>query len=347
MAIANKVFVCSVCESDPRAGFTKLRSGVRLADLILENPVLMNMFGFRRSLAPLLFPGKAGHISLHKLVTIHRDKILTSPKCGKWEMVETLMYKGEKIRDVRELQERLSNILCGKTTGTCSLCFDDQIPIASLRDACGHCSHRCCEECLKSWYIQNKPGELFLEARARCPFCRSFPIYKVMRYMNQEIYAIRERHASLSNGLRSDMYYAWCTDCYRIRESMTRTCAMGSVPKIKNFVCESCIENKVKKTLLNTSKDAMKLLPNTGTCPVCKNLVLKTSGCDHITCRCGAHWCFRCEKKFSNAHDCYKHLSSCDPSDHNKKNFHNVAVFLSKPDGSESDDNDVTKNRTT
>ena len=174
MAIANKVFVCSVCEAGgPKAGFMKLKSGIRLGDLILENPVLMNMFGFRRSLARLLFPSKAGYVSLHKLVTCHREKILSPPKSGKWKNVETLLHKKEKLRDVQDLQERLSKVLSRKMVGTCSLCFDD-VPISKLRDACGHCSHRCCEECLKSWYIQNSPGQLFwrreLDVRSVDPF---------------------------------------------------------------------------------------------------------------------------------------------------------------------------------
>ena len=132
-----------LCEAGgPKAGFMKLKSGIRLGDLILENPVLMNMFGFRRSLARLLFPSKAGYVSLHKLVTCHREKILSPPKSGKWKNVETLLHKKEKLRDVQDLQERLSKVLSRKMVGTCSLCFDD-VPISKLRDACGHCSHRC------------------------------------------------------------------------------------------------------------------------------------------------------------------------------------------------------------
>lgn len=29
-------------------------------------------------------------------------------------------------------------------------------------------------------------------------------------------------------------------------------------------------------------------------CPSCTAKVVKTSGCDHITCVCDAHWCYRC-----------------------------------------------------
>tara|TARA_A100001015_G_C14968081_1_gene703895 strand:+ start:502 stop:900 length:399 start_codon:yes stop_codon:yes gene_type:complete len=131
---------------------------------------------------------------------------------------------------------------------------------------------------------------------------------------------------------------------------------MGSIPKIEKFVCESCVEDKMKHTLLNASKDAMKLLPNTGTCPKCKNLVVKTSGCDHIHCTCGAHWCFRCEKQFHDAEDCYEHMESCYGDDEKKKDNKKVVGFLSswtekrkkkkKKKKKDGKDDDTKKNRT-
>jgi len=29
-------------------------------------------------------------------------------------------------------------------------------------------------------------------------------------------------------------------------------------------------------------------------CPQCNNGVEKDEGCNHITCRCGSHWCWKC-----------------------------------------------------
>jgi hypothetical protein len=254
-------------------------------------------------------------MSLHKIVTEHRDKILRKPKRDASLLPEKLTYKKDSVGDVRGLCERLVETMSKKMLGTCSLCFDDKIPIARLRDACGHCTHRCCEDCLKSWYVQNQPGKLFLEARARCPFCRSFPVFDVMRFMNREIYAIRARDETISKrGLRSDMYYAWCIQCYRIREAMPRRCAMGSIPDLKKFICEMCIENKLGFENLENAKSALSILPNSRTCPKCKNLVLKTSGCDHIICVCGAHWCFRCESMFQDAASTYEHMATCNKS---------------------------------
>lgn len=33
-------------------------------------------------------------------------------------------------------------------------------------------------------------------------------------------------------------------------------------------------------------------------CPSCKFWVEKNKGCDHMTCRCGYEFCFRCGAKY-------------------------------------------------
>ena len=40
-------------------------------------------------------------------------------------------------------------------------------------------------------------------------------------------------------------------------------------------------------------------------CPRCKHLVYRTSGCDHITCVCGHHFCYQCRETS------YNHTSTC------------------------------------
>lgn len=35
-------------------------------------------------------------------------------------------------------------------------------------------------------------------------------------------------------------------------------------------------------------------------CPKCKFYVERTEGCNHMTCKCGNHFCYKCGKNFSN-----------------------------------------------
>jgi hypothetical protein len=35
-------------------------------------------------------------------------------------------------------------------------------------------------------------------------------------------------------------------------------------------------------------------------CPKCKRWIEKNQGCDHMTCKCGCEFCYRCGKKGCN-----------------------------------------------
>lgn len=43
-------------------------------------------------------------------------------------------------------------------------------------------------------------------------------------------------------------------------------------------------------------------------CPRCKTPIEKTDGCNHVTCRCGAHICWKCLAVFDTPDQCYTHL---------------------------------------
>ncbi|KAI1407147.1 hypothetical protein F5Y13DRAFT_195690 [Hypoxylon sp. FL1857] len=44
-------------------------------------------------------------------------------------------------------------------------------------------------------------------------------------------------------------------------------------------------------------------------CPRCKTPLEKTEGCNHMTCRCGAHICWVCLKTFETSRPCYEHMN--------------------------------------
>ncbi|KAK8867088.1 hypothetical protein M9Y10_010057 [Tritrichomonas musculus] len=45
-------------------------------------------------------------------------------------------------------------------------------------------------------------------------------------------------------------------------------------------------------------------------CPKCKTPTIKNDGCNHIQCKCGAHWCYKCgDGPFSDGSQCYAHMS--------------------------------------
>jgi hypothetical protein len=50
--------------------------------------------------------------------------------------------------------------------------------------------------------------------------------------------------------------------------------------------------------------------PGTKRCPFCRVAIVKTSGCNHITCRCGKHWCFYCGQGFNTPTETYSHMKA-------------------------------------
>ena len=92
---------------------------------------------------------------------------------------------------------------------------------------------------------------------------------------------------------QANMYYAWCRECYQVKEAVPRECAAGVLPTIENFVCSDCLD----------CKDP----PQSKPCPGCQTPTTKSGGCNHITCPCGIHWCFQCGEEF-NSDEIYEHM---------------------------------------
>jgi hypothetical protein len=49
--------------------------------------------------------------------------------------------------------------------------------------------------------------------------------------------------------------------------------------------------------------------PGVKRCPFCALPVVKTSGANNITCRCGKHWCWVCRAGFDTGREVYAHLT--------------------------------------
>jgi hypothetical protein len=82
---------------------------------------------------------------------------------------------------------------------------------------------------------------------------------------------------------------------------------------IVHFVCDTCRENHLKA--------ADDYVAVTKTCPNCKNAVEKDGGCNHITCTCNAHWCWKCGSGADSngipftEYSIYGHIERCDEMD--------------------------------
>ncbi len=207
-----------------------------------------------------------------------------------------LVYDKKPVLNTMDvLKQTRSWVESGKAErGECALCFGDQAKHA-VHNVCGRkgCTIKACDECMKAWYGTLRPGTIINPATLSCPFCKRRPTASVMQKHNQ-----RGCELNRVAGMEFDnaWYYAWCVTCYKAEQYMEKTCA-GETPDVTNFECEQC---KVTTTPITVQN-----------CPTCDVAVEKRGGCAHITCTCGAHWCWTCGQLPPDGIHIYTHIYAC------------------------------------
>ncbi|KAJ3283393.1 hypothetical protein HK104_010406 [Borealophlyctis nickersoniae] len=289
-------FVCPPCEVEGSA--TSFEEQETLLKTLYEDALWRQQI---TQIAELNVPDDFDLFQGKTLFTA-KDKITRrNSKLKKLPAPTTLEYRRKWVRNIPEVCSRIESAIHSAKgeLGLCTLCFDDK-PKHLLQNACGRrgCTSMACGPCLDSWYGGIQPGEIILPAHLACPFCKRPPTAKVLQSHNRRACElIRPTTAEAAPAADPGWYYAWCAQCYRPQEFIERTCAAG-VPEIQNWVCQPCINKK------NNIKEITVV---TGECPRCKVTTEKISGCDHITCPCGAHWCWVCGKEFE-FETIYKHM---------------------------------------
>ncbi|KAJ4848948.1 hypothetical protein Tsubulata_034184 [Turnera subulata] len=91
-----------------------------------------------------------------------------------------------------------------------------------------------------------------------------------------------------------------CGACYA--ETCTR-CHLESHPFVS---CERYREFKDDPD--SSLREWCKGKEHVKSCPVCRYMIEKVEGCNHIECRCGRHICWVCLESFYSSDDCYAHL---------------------------------------
>jgi len=282
-------FVCAVCSVKPADGLEERE--VAFAELAAVNPGAISCLGLPESARAPVF----GTLGLYKLWMGHKD-VLAVVEATR---LEALTHKGKPVKNVAEAFDTLvEQVLHGRLVDTCNLCFEDR-PVAMLQSACGLCQNRACTECLGRWYGQLAPGRLYVPSEGLCAFCKRVPKAKTLRTFNKLACRLTGRSKL---DLRADMYYGWCRTCFQIAEAVPRECA-AEAPMRRDFECDACKE----KRLLQQKLDEEAMAKFRGKCPQCATVTVKISGCNHITCPCGAHWCWQCGGGF-DVSEIYEHM---------------------------------------
>ncbi|KAH6874329.1 hypothetical protein BKA70DRAFT_1350484 [Coprinopsis sp. MPI-PUGE-AT-0042] len=189
----------------------------------------------------------------------------------------------------------------------CSVCGTDVM----LPEILG-CGHVYCHDCLQHYLASAVSLEKFpiacLGATATCNCPISLPIIKrivspeKMEDLLEATYrTYMERHSThfkCNPGVKTPLK---CPSCFR------EVCIGCSEDEHGALSCEEAHLHRDSEQ--ESLTDAWAAQNGAKKCPDCQVRIVKGEGCNHITCRCGAHICWRCLGSFSTE-NIYDHLHS-------------------------------------
>jgi hypothetical protein len=279
-------FVCHRCREPARVGSEET---VTLATL-MEDTLLRQGLVSRLGLPNTDYSRVLGRVS---------NKLFYLPVAQAPASLGAARVNGKVVSDPSELLERASAlVLEGKReTAECLLCFRD-VDAEQVVSACGHadCPGVGCRSCLSKWYGAARPGNIVCLSTLRCPFCRRLPVIKTLSSFNRRALAL----AAQAEQFDPAFHYAWCSGlCYKVVPAAERQCQAEQPDYRGTFVCEACRSSKLQGATQAHTKVT----------PCCHVPVEKVCGCDHMVCRCGKHFCWRCLTVLEES-QIYEHIAS-------------------------------------
>jgi hypothetical protein len=235
-----------------------------------------------------------------------------------------IMIKGgqEAIHHLQRLIEesRTAGIIgVSQTAGeedTCPVCYTN----ASNPEQLG-CGHTYCAGCLRHFLSSAAESKTFplvcVGNDATCdtpisiPFIRRFMPEQSFKHLTEVAFTCYlERHSQLFK-------YCPTADCKQVyRRQHTQKKAL-QCPSCFSSICPACDEEAHEGLTCEESRfhrdPAAQERSNEQfgfkKCPQCRSWIEKSDGCNHMTCRCGAHICWRCMGVFPLS-DIYDHMNS-------------------------------------
>ena len=206
--------------------------------------------------------------------------------------------------------------------GLCPVCFTEPSNPETLG-----CGHSYCPGCIQHFLKEAKSFPLTCVADdGKCQHPISISMirkFTTEQAFNKLVESAFLQHVEESKGELKFCTTADCKQLFRraIPGSRVRTLQCPSCFKQICGLCDeeahegmSCKEWKRQKELNSTEFfEATAAANGLRKCPSCKKWLQKGEGCNHITCTCGAHICWRCGKQFADGNAVYDHLGR----DHN------------------------------
>lgn len=200
---------------------------------------------------------------------------------------------------------------------TCPICTDE----ISQPEQLG-CGHAYCSGCLRHYlesasHTKNFPLACIGDEGA-CKIPIAIP--QIRRFLQPQVFQALVEAAFRSYLDQHAQELKFCTtpDCQQIyRHSPDRS--ILQCPSCFSTICSACDEEAhegmtcQERRLHKDPAEQDRLFNEWAAekckrCPECRSVIEKSEGCNHMTCRCGAHFCWRCGQTFSAA-TIYAHMN--------------------------------------
>ena len=201
---------------------------------------------------------------------------------------------------------------------TCPICTDE----ISHPEQLG-CGHTYCSGCLRH-YLESAPHTktfplVCMGDEGACNVPISIP--QIRRFLQPQIFQALVEVAFRSYLDQHAQELKFCTtpDCQQIyRHSpdphilqcpscFSTTCSACDEEAHEGMTCQ---ERRLHKDPIEQDRLFNEWAAKNGKrCPECRSVVEKSEGCNHMTCRCGAHFCWKCGETFSQA-TIYQHMDT-------------------------------------
>ncbi|KAI0317229.1 hypothetical protein OF83DRAFT_168885 [Amylostereum chailletii] len=224
--------------------------------------------------------------------------------CFKADSRQLEVAGGEEGRHVLErlIERSIGEGSFPQESGSCPICLDEASAPVQLG-----CQHIYCASCLRHLLKSAVSFPLVCVGDdARCgrpipvPVMRLFlPEVSFRRLLEKAFAAYVEKHLKVIAYCRTP----GCSQVYRVTPESAP--ATVKCPSCFSAVCSSCHEE---------AHSSAKQHGRVKRCPGCSVLIEKVAGCDHVSCRCGAHLCWRCMGTFT-ADSIYHHIDAAHDAD--------------------------------
>jgi hypothetical protein len=202
--------------------------------------------------------------------------------------------------------------------GTCPLCWEEMTSLNSSAPL--PCEHRLCNGCLEEYLrVQIGDGNVL---QVTCPFqnCQvQFEEDDIAASVSAGDFQRYQQMLFLAQ-IRQDPTARWCphpgcetvlhldpqlgpTQALECRVCGTSSCASCGKAPHPRLTCEKAEKRQERqeqrmlgKRRTKEKKESIKEMKRSGftKCPGCRAIVEKSSGCNHMTCRCGREFCYIC-----------------------------------------------------